>query len=114
MSIDWNEIIKDAESALAKIITQRVVAGIISRVSFLSGFLAGPLGFVVGIIVGQIVKYGDLVAYHFGDDWMNSSHGQELQKTGEALAALPATATQEEIDAAKLAKANAIDALMGA
>ncbi len=64
--------------------------------------------------MGQLVKYGDWLAYYLGDSWMNTSHGQDYQKAGEALANLPSTATKEEIDAAKKAKADAFDALMGA
>jgi sorbitol-specific phosphotransferase system component IIBC len=108
-----DDLIKDAESALAQMLTARVVAGIVASFSWL-GALSGPLGFIIGLIVGQLVKYGDWVSYHLGDGWLNSANAEAYQKVGEALDALPPTATKEEIDAAKKAKADALDKLMGA
>lgn len=111
--MNLDALIKDAESALAKMLTARVVAGIVAKFAFL-GALSGPLGFVIGLFVGQLVKFGDWLSFHLGDEWMNSAHAEDYQKAGEALDALPPTATKEEIDAAKKAKADAIDRLMGA
>jgi hypothetical protein len=91
----------------------RVVTGLVSAVPWL-GWASGPLGFLIGLLVGQLVKYGDLVTYHLGDSWMNNSHGEDYQKAGEALDTLPKTATKEELDAAKKAKSDAFDRLMGA
>lgn len=108
-----DDLIKDAESALVQTLTTRAVSGILASVSWLS-FLSGPLGFIIGLIVGQLVKYGDWVGYHLGDSWLNSANADAYQKVGEALANLPPTATKEEIDAAKAAKAKALDDLMGA
>jgi hypothetical protein len=113
MSIDWDGLIKDAESSLAKALTARVVAGIVASVPWL-GAVSGPVGFIIGLAVGQLVKWGDWVTYYVGDRLMNSVHGDEYQKAGEALKNLPPTATKEEIDAAKKAKASAFDRLMGA
>lgn len=113
MAIDVNSVIRDAENSLAKILTAKAVSGLLAALPWLS-FLSGPLGFFVGLLVGQLVKYGDWTAYYLGDSWMNSAHASDYQKAGEALANLPPTASKEEIDAAKKAKDDAFDALMGA
>jgi hypothetical protein len=106
-------LIKDAESALARMLTARVVSGLLASLPWL-GFLSGPLGFVIGLLVGQLVKFGDWLSFHLGNEWMNSAHADDYQKAGEALDALPKTATEAEIEAAKKAKALALDKLMGA
>lgn len=111
--MNWDEIIKAAESDLAKALTSRVLSGLISQIPWVAG-VSGPLGFLLGILVGQLVKYGDWLAYYLGDSWMNSSHGEDYQKAGEALDNLPSTATKEEIARAKKAKADAFDKLFGA
>ncbi len=113
MAIDWDAVIKSAENDFAKLLTTRVVSGIIKALPWITG-VSGPLGFLLGIIIGQLVKYGDLATFYLGDSWMNSSHGQAYQKAGESLDNLPETATKEEIDAAKKAKSDAFDDLMGA
>lgn len=95
---------------LVKQLTSRVVAGILAA----SSFWAGPLSFVLGLIIGQLVKYGDWLAYYLGDSWKNSSNAEDYQKAGEDLNSLPPTATKEERDAKKQAKADALDKLMGA
>lgn len=112
MPLDWNTVIKDAESEFARALTRRFIAGLVTKIPWLAG-LAGPLGFFVGLVIGQLVKYGDWLAYYLGDSWMNTEHGQKYQKAGEALGNLPATATKEELDAAKKAKQDAFDRLMG-
>lgn len=60
------------------------------------------------------MKYGDWGAYFFGDDLMNSAHGKTYQQAGEDLKNLPPTATKEEVERAKKAKAAAFELLMGA
>lgn len=107
-----DDLISEAESALAQLLTARAVTGILAAFSWL-GFLSGPLGFFVSLIVGQLVKYGDWVAFHLGNEWLDSANATAYQKTGEALASLPASATPEEINAAKKAKSDAFDVLMG-
>lgn len=113
MSINWNALVKDAETDLTRALASRVAQGIVTSLPWLSA-VAGPLAFVIGLIVGQLVKYGDWLAYYLGDEWMNTSHGQTYQLAGEALASLSPTATKEEIDAAKKAKSDAFDVMFGA
>lgn len=113
MSIDWVSLIKDAESDLAKALTARVVAGVVARVPWL-GSVSGPLSFLISILIGQLVKYGDWLAYHLGNAWENTEKGKVYQEAGEALDNLPPEATEEEKSAARKAKADAFDKLMGA
>jgi hypothetical protein len=113
VAIDWDVVIKDAESDLSQRLSSRVVAGIVGAIPWLSG-ASGPLTFLIGLLIGQLVKYGDWLAYYLGDSWMNTENGKSYQQAGEVLANLPPTATKGEIDAAKKAKADAFDKLMGA
>ena len=111
--MDLDQLIKEAENQLTKALAARVAAGLIAKLPWLAG-LSGPLGFLAGLVIGQLVKYGDWLAYWLGNGWMNTRHGEEYQKAGEALASLPPDATKEQKDAAEKAKADALDALMGA
>jgi len=113
MAIDWNEVVSIAESSLVTALKDKAVAGLISAIPWLS-FLSGPLGWLFSYLIALGVKYGDWLLYFAGDSWMNSQHAENYQKAGEALQNLPPTANKEEIDAAKKAKADALDALMGA
>lgn len=111
MSIDWNSVVKNAESEL----TRRLVTPIVLKVvSSTASFWFGPLSFLIGLVVGQLVTWGDWVTFYLGDSWMNSTHGDGFQQAGEALANLPKDASKEAIDAAKKAKADAFDKLWGA
>jgi len=113
MPIDWNGLVRDAESTLAKTLTTRVVSGLIIKYGWLA-VVKTPLQFFIGLLIGQLVKYGDWVAYYLGDSWVNSAHGKSYEQAGLALENLPKTATQEEIDAAKKAKQDAFDRLFDA
>lgn len=113
MSIDWSALVTAAESDLSRTLTAKVVAGIIASIPWLS-FLGGPLGFFIGLIIGQLVKYGDWAVYMIGDSLKNSAEGSAYEDKALALNHLPPTATKEEIDAAKQAKIDAFNALMGA
>jgi hypothetical protein len=113
MAIDWNSVIKDAESDLARVLTSRLVGGIVAKFAWVGAF-SGPLGFFLGLFIGQAVKYGDWLGYHLGNGWLNTVEGQKYQAAGEKLNSLPPSATKEEIDAAKKEKSDRFDVLMGA
>jgi len=113
MSIDWSQVIKDAENDLTRVLSARVVSGLIAQYAWLAG-AATPLTLLVGLLIGQLIKYGDWLTYYLGDQWINSQDAIAYQQAGEALANLPPFATQEQIDAAEKAKADAFDTLMGA
>lgn len=104
-----DDLIKDAESSLVKVLTARVVGSIVVAGSF----WAGPLGFILGLVIAWLARRGDWLTYHLGNGWLNSANADVYQKTGEALDTLPPTATQEQINAAKKAKSDAFDVLMG-
>jgi len=110
---DVNKLIADAESDFSQLLTSKVVAGIIAQVPWLAA-LGGPLSFFISLLIGQLVKYGDWLAFYLGDAWVNTANGRAYQQASESLDNLPANATEGERDAAKKAKSDAFDALLGA
>lgn len=110
---DLNQLIKDAEGDFSRLLTSKVVAGILVQMPWLAS-ASGPLSFLVGLLIGQLVKYGDWLAFYLGDAWVNTENGKAYQQAAEALDSLPENATEGEIEAAKKAKADAFDALLGA
>ena len=113
MEIDFDDLIKAAENQLAKVLSARVVEGIVAKLPWLAG-LSGPLGFLVGILLGQLIKYGDWMAYYLGKGWENSEAAKDFQKAGEALDSLPKDASEEERKRLEQAKIDAFDDLMDA
>lgn len=111
MSLDWNSLIKSAETDLAKALTAKVVAGIVASVPWL-GAISGPLGFLLGILVGQMIKYGDWMSYMVLDDWKNTSEGKAYEDAAIANAQIPkGDPRKKDTEAAQKA---AFDALLGA
>ncbi len=110
MTIDWNGLVKDAESELARALTARVVSGIVGKFAVLGAF-SGVLGFVIGLVIGQLVKYGDWLGYSLGNGWKNTQAGKDYERKGLELEELPKTATKEEVARAKKAKQDAFDQL---
>lgn len=116
--MDFNELVKLAESDLVKWLTAKVVNGFVTKIAIGNlawlGWLATPLGWVVGMAIALFVKWGDWGVYMFADGLKNTAEGNAYEDAGIALKNLPPTATKEEINAAKKAKQDAFDVFMGA
>lgn len=111
--MDFNQLVKDAESDLVHWLTAKVVSGLVSKLTWLGG-LSGPLGFFISLIIGQFVKFGDWGSFALGKGWMNTVEGKEYEQAGLELNSLPADAPKEEVERAKQKKKDAFDRLMDA
>lgn len=115
--MNWDELLRLAESDLVKALTNKVIEGFISKIAigklaFLVA-LSPFVGWGVGLLIALFVKWGDWGLYMIGDSLKNTAEGNAYEKAGLDLKNLPPTATPEEIDRAKKAKQDAFDALWG-